>query len=306
MSHTIIYIYPILNPNLRSSILFLTMKNYHNTPILPERKLLILLSLTAVIAGTLLLLTFTNTTTSRFFCTRPDNPFHSKPDPTQLKSILHYATSRIVPQQSFSEITVSFDVLRSIGPCNFLVFGLGHDSLMWASFNANGKTLFLEEDPTWVQTVLKDAPELNAAVVKYRTKLSEADELMRTYRSEPECAPAKSYIKGNDKCRLALTSLPDEVYETEWDMIMVDAPRGYFAEAPGRMAAIYSATVMARNRKKSGVTHVFLHDVNRKVEKAYANEFLCQKYRKHSVGRLWHFEIPPASNTTVNDGAWFC
>lgn len=89
-------------------------------------------------------------------------------------------------------------------------------------------------------------------------------------------------------------------------MIMIDAPRGYFAEAPGRMAAIYSATVMARNRKKSGVTHVFLHDVNRKVEREYANEFLCKKYLKHSVGRLWHFEIPPASNTTGTDGGWFC
>ncbi|XP_076945002.1 arabinogalactan O-methyltransferase 1-like [Bidens hawaiensis] len=260
-----------------------------------------------LLAGTFLIFTFINTDNSRFFCTQPDSTFHSKPDPIQLKSILHYATSRIVPQQSFSEITVSFDVLRAIGPCNFLVFGLGHDSLMWASFNSQGRTLFLEEDPTWVQTVLKDAPELRAEVVKYRTKLSEADELMKAYKSEPECAPKKSYIKGNDKCRLALTSLPNEVYETEWDMIMVDAPRGYFAEAPGRMAAIYSAMVMARNRKKSGVTHVFLHDVNRKVERAYANEFLCQKYLKHSVGRLWHFEIPPASNVTGgNDSAWFC
>ncbi|KAK1415853.1 hypothetical protein QVD17_31641 [Tagetes erecta] len=279
-----------------------------NNTNLPERKLFIALSSIAFIAGTFLLLTITGTDTSKFFCNNSNpNPFHSNPSPIQLKSILHYATSRIVPQQSFSEISVSFDVLRTISPCNFLVFGLGHDSLMWASFNANGKTLFLEEDPTWVKMVVKDAPELKAEVVKYRTKLMEADELMKTYRSEPECSPAKSYIKGNTQCRLALTTLPDEVYDTEWDMIMIDAPRGYFAEAPGRMAAIYSATVMARNRKKPGVTHVFLHDVNRKVEREYANEFLCQKYRKHSVGRLWHFEIPPANNVTGgNDGGWFC
>ncbi|KAL7590049.1 probable methyltransferase At1g27930 [Lactuca sativa] len=279
-----------------------------NLPVLPERRLFLAISAIALIGAGLLLFTFIGPDNTRFFCNQPtsDN-FHPMTAPMQLKAILHYATSRIVPQQSFSEITVSFDVLRSISPCNFLVFGLGHDSLMWASFNTGGKTLFLEEDPTWVQTVLKDAPDLNAAVVKYRTKLSEADELMNTYRSEPECAPSKSYIQGNTRCRLALTSLPDEVYNKEWDMIMIDAPRGYFAEAPGRMAAIYSATVMARNRKKSGVTHVFLHDVNRKVEKAYANEFLCKKYLKHAVGRLWHFEIPPASNITGgNDGAWFC
>ncbi|GKB36844.1 probable methyltransferase [Tanacetum coccineum] len=120
----------------------------------------------------------------------------------QLKALLHYATSRITPQQSFQEITVSFDVLKQISPCNFLVFGLGHDSMMWAAFNSRGRTLFLEEDPTWVQTVLKSAPELNAEVVKYRTQLSQADELMKSYKLEPECSPTKSYIKGNDKCRI--------------------------------------------------------------------------------------------------------
>ncbi|GFS33881.1 hypothetical protein Acr_00g0031060 [Actinidia rufa] len=69
-----------------------------------------------------------------------------------------------------------------------------------------------------------------------------------------------------------------QVYDTEWDLIMIDAPKGYFAEAPGRMAAIYSASVMARNRKKSGVTHIFLHDVDRRVEKMFAEEFLCKKH----------------------------
>lgn len=86
---------------------------------------------------------------------------------------------------------------------------------------------------------------------------------------------------------------------------MIDAPRGYFDDAPGRMGAIYSAAVMARQRKKPGVTHVFLHDVDRKVEKAYAEEFLCRKYLKKAVGRLWHFEIPPAENVT-DSNVRFC
>ncbi|RVW64900.1 Glucuronoxylan 4-O-methyltransferase 1 [Vitis vinifera] len=33
------------------------------------------------------------------------------------------------------------------------------------------------------------------------------------------------------------------------DLIMVDAPTGYHDEAPGRMSAIYTAGLMARNRK---------------------------------------------------------
>ncbi|KZV28189.1 glucuronoxylan 4-O-methyltransferase 2-like [Dorcoceras hygrometricum] len=221
----------------------------------------------------------------------------------QMEAIRHYATSRVVPQQSFNEITLSFDVLAKTAPCNFLVFGLGHDSLMWASLNPGGTTLFLEEDPKWVQTVLKDTPSLTADTVKYRTQLSEADELLRHYRQEPDCSAKKSFLRGNEKCRLALNMLSDKVYDTEWDLIMVDAPRGYFAEAPGRMAAIYSAAVMARNRKKPGVTHVFLHDVDRKVEKQYAEKFLCRKFLVKATGRLWHFEIPPAATARGGD---FC
>lgn len=215
--------------------------------------------------------------------------------PTQLLAILHYATSAVVPQQNIDEIRISFDVLQSLAPCNFLVFGLGHDSLMWASLNPGGTTLFLEEDPKWVQTVVREAPVLHAHPVRYRTHLSDADRLFASYKSEPECLPANAEVSKKSRCRLVLTELPEEVYGREWDLIMIDAPRGYYPEAPGRMAAIFSAAVMARDRKGHGVTHVFLHDVNRKVEKMFAEEFLCRKYLVKAVGRLWHFVIPPVA-----------
>ncbi|KAL7611476.1 probable methyltransferase At1g27930 [Lactuca sativa] len=273
----------------------------------PDRKIFIAFSLLALIGGGLVVFSFIGDGTNQLICTGAFDNFQSSAASMQLRAILHYATSKTVPQQSLNEISISFNVLKSISPCNFLVFGLGHDSLMWASFNPGGVTLFLEEDPKWVQAVLKDAPDLKAVNVKYRTQLSQADDLMKTYRSEPECSPTKSYIRGNTRCRLALTGLPDAVYDKEWDIIMIDAPRGWFAEAPGRMGAIYSAAVMARNRKKPGVTHVFLHDVDRKVEKAYAEEFLCRKNRKDGTGRLWHFEIPPAWNVTDGKGGTsFC
>ncbi|RZC86877.1 hypothetical protein C5167_030233 [Papaver somniferum] len=169
---------------------------------------------------------------------------------------------------------------------------------MWAAFNPRGTTLFLEEDPEWVQTVLKDASFLHAHTVTYRTELHEADDLIKSYRNVPSCLPGNAYVNGNTGCKLALTNLPDEVYDKEWDLIMIDAPKGYFPEAPGRMGAIWTAAVMARNRKGPGVTHVFLHDVNRKVEKMFAMEFLCEKYLVKSVGRLWHFEIPSMANVS--------
>ncbi|XP_062110682.1 arabinogalactan O-methyltransferase 1-like [Humulus lupulus] len=288
-----------------------------NRNILSEKPWFFGLSLSCLIAGALLITTFLKADEGSRLCsltgTRIKSVVAEKeneyvPTDIQLQAIIHYATSKIVPQQSIGEITVSFDVLQSRGPSNFLVFGLGHDSLMWASLNPRGNTLFLEEDPKWVQTVLKKAPQLRAHYVKYRTQLREADDLLATYKSEPKCSPSKAApLKGNERCRLALDNLPAEVYEREWDLIMIDAPRGYFPEAPGRMAAIFSAAVMARNRKGSGVTHVFLHDVDRKVEKTFAEEFLCRKYRVKAVGRLWHFEIPAVNASQAEDtGARFC
>ncbi|XAR64392.1 Glucuronoxylan 4-O-methyltransferase [Bertholletia excelsa] len=280
--------------------------------VLPEKPWLVVAAVAGLIIGVALISGFFRSTDTLFSCslggylapTVTGNPPAAQ---IQQLAILHYATTKVVPQQSLGEIRISYDVLQSRSPCNFLVFGLGHDSLMWASFNARGKTLFLEEDPKWVQTVLRNAPDLRAHTVKYRTRLSEADDLLVSYRSEPECSASKSYIRNNEKCRLALTGLPDEVYDTEWDLLMIDAPRGYFPEAPGRMGAIYSAAVMARNRKGPGVTHVFLHDVDRKVEKVFAEEFLCRKYLVNGSGRLWHFAIPSAANASAGVGGFkFC
>lgn len=274
----------------------------------PQRSLLLGVTIAGLIIGSLIISGFTRSVDTSFLCSLANKKARDEAEfaatPIQLQAILHYATSKVTPQQSLGEISVSFDVLKNRSPCNFLVFGLGFDSLMWNSFNAQGTTIFLEEDPKWVETVLKTAPTLNAHTVQYRTQLKEADDLLRTYKSEPYCLPGKAFVRGNYKCKLALTGLPDVVYDKEWDLIMIDAPRGYFPEAPGRMAAIFSAAVMARGRKGPGVTHVFLHDVDRKVEKVFAEEFLCRKYLVKHVGRLWHFEIPAATNPTSGDS--FC
>ncbi|XP_059637312.1 arabinogalactan O-methyltransferase 1-like [Cornus florida] len=263
-----------------------------------EKPWLFGVALVCLIGGVMLISTFIRTTDNSLLCNlgigSKTTDYYSS-TPIQLNAVLHYATSHRVPQQSLAEIRVSFNVLKSLSPCNFLVFGLGHDSLMWTAFNPRGTTLFLEEDPRWVQNVLKESPDLRVHTVRYRTKLKEADALISLYRTEPECSPSNAYLRGNKRCKLALHDLADEVYDTEWDLIMIDAPRGYFNEAPGRMGAIFSAAVMARNRKGSGVTHVFLHDNDRRVEKSYASEFLCRKYLVKTVGRLWHFEIPPAN-----------
>ncbi|TKY71412.1 Glucuronoxylan 4-O-methyltransferase 1 [Spatholobus suberectus] len=204
------------------------------------------------------------------------------------QALIHYSTSTITPQQTLKEISVSARVLEKKSPCNFLVFGLGHDSLMWSALNHGGRTIFLEEDEAWIEQIRRRFPMLESYHVTYDSKVNEAENLMEVGRG-PECTAV-----GDPRysiCQLALKGLPTLVYETKWDLIMVDAPTGYYEEAPGRMTAIYTAGMLARNRD-SGETDVFVHDVNRVVEDKFSKAFLCHKYMKKQEGRLRHFTIP--------------
>lgn len=212
----------------------------------------------------------------------------NKIPPSLAQALIHYSTSTITPQQTLKEISVTSRVLEKKSPCNFLVFGLGHDSLMWSSLNHNGRTVFLEEDEAWIEQIRRRFPGLESYHVTYDSKVNEADNLMEVGKG-PECTSV-----GNPRfsmCQLALKGLPSEVYDIQWDLIMVDAPTGYYEEAPGRMTAIYTAGMLARNRE-SGETDVFVHDVNRVVEDKFSKAFLCDKYMKKQEGRLRHFIIP--------------
>ncbi|KAM7250020.1 hypothetical protein ACFE04_021903 [Oxalis oulophora] len=222
------------------------------------------------------------------------------------QALIHYSTSTITPQQTLKEISVTERVLQKKSPCNFLVFGLGHDSLMWSSLNFGGRTVFLEEDEAWIEQIRRRFPMLESYHVSYDSKVTQADNLMDVGQG-PECTAVSdpsliwfqlislhwlgTTLSRYSMCQLALKSLPKEIYEMKWDLIMVDAPTGYYEEAPGRMTAIYTAGMMARNRDE-GETDVFVHDVNREVEDKFSRAFLCEGYMKKQEGRLRHFNIP--------------
>ncbi|XP_075633566.1 glucuronoxylan 4-O-methyltransferase 1 [Castanea sativa] len=212
----------------------------------------------------------------------------TKIPPSLAQALIHYSTSTITPQQTPKEISVSARVLEKKSPCNFLVFGLGHDSLMWSVLNYGGRTIFLEEDEAWIQQIRRRFPMLESYHVTYDSKVNQANNLMEVGRG-PECTALSD--PRYSMCQLALKGLPSEVHETKWDLIMVDAPTGYYEEAPGRMSAIYTAGMMARNRE-DGETDVFVHDVNREVEDKFSKAFLCEGYMKKQVGRIRHFTIP--------------
>jgi glucuronoxylan 4-O-methyltransferase len=220
------------------------------------------------------------------------------------EALVHYATSNTTPQQTADEIGVSLRVLRRRAPCNFLVFGLGHDSPMWAALNAGGRTVFLEEDASWIASIASRHPALESYHVTYDTVLTDADALLEL-RRHPSCVAQPSLAAAaRAECRLAIKGLPPAFAETEWDLVMVDAPTGWTPQAPGRMSAIYTAGMAARARRPgAGSTDVFVHDVDRPVEDAFSKAFLCEGYLVEQVGRIRHFAIP---SHREKDGMPFC
>nr|DAD38667.1 TPA_asm: hypothetical protein HUJ06_012989 [Nelumbo nucifera] len=226
----------------------------------------------------------------------------SKIPPSLAQALIHYSTSNVTPQQTLKEISVTWKVLEKRSPCNFLVFGLGHDSLMWSALNHGGRTVFLEEDRAWIDQIKQRFPTLESHHVVYDTKVRQAEDLLKVGKRE-ECAVVGD--PRSSKCRLALKGMPDEIYEIEWDLIMVDAPTGYFEDAPGRMTALYTAGLMARNRK-DGDTDVFVHDVDRLVEDKFSRAFLCDGYMREQQGRLRHFTIPSQTLGASPGDGLFC
>lgn len=228
------------------------------------------------------------------------NPTCNKISPSLANALVHYATSNITPQQTLKEISVSLRVLEKKSPCNFLVFGLGHDSLMWTALNHGGRTVFLEEDESWIEQIKRKMPNLESYHVGYDTKVTQADELMELGTKSEACKVVED--PRFSKCQLALKGFPNEIYEVEWDLIMVDAPTGWHDEAPGRMSAVYTSGLMARNRE-NGETDVFVHDVDRVIEDKFSMAFLCEGYLTEQEGRIRHFTIP---SHKARSGRPFC
>ncbi|XP_010905172.2 arabinogalactan O-methyltransferase 1-like [Elaeis guineensis] len=170
-------------------------------------------------------------------------------------------------------------------PCNLLFFGLKPQFLDLAIFNTEGTTIFLEDDFEKLRT--RKLKGMQVYVVKYHKKASEAYELLKHARTNPACTPQEGLLHGSH-CKLALTGLPGIVCKRKWDVVVIDGPRGDRPEAPGRMEAIYTAAMIAR---AGNTTDVFVHDIDRMIEKWYSWEFLCHENLVSSKGNLWHFRI---------------
>ncbi|GER46419.1 hypothetical protein STAS_23446 [Striga asiatica] len=220
--------------------------------------------------------------------------------PAVSRALLHYATSpntSSTDRMPHTDARQVADAIRQCpsSPCSLLVFGLTHETLLWRALNHAGRTVFVDENRYYAAHVEERYPDVEAYDVQYATRLADAAELVRSAReaARNECRPVQNLLFS--ECRLGLNDLPNQMYEVDWDVILVDGPRGYWPDAPGRMAAIFTAGVLARSKRAGGNprTHVFVHDYNMEADRVASDEFLCREnlVRSAKGSTMAHFVI---------------
>ncbi|KAH9769943.1 polysacc synt 4 domain-containing protein [Citrus sinensis] len=192
------------------------------------------------------------------------------------------------------EFKLLSNLITSKAPCNLLIFGLDPQYLELSKANAEGITVFLEDDSNKINAVKRKSNRTQIYKVDYQRPAKDAYKLLKHARQNPACAP-RSELLPSSKCKLTLKDLPQEVFKHKWDVIVVDGPRGDMLEAPGRMSTIYTASMLARNGE---TTNVVVHDVDRTIEKWFSWEFLCEENLVSSKGKLWNFRLTDQSNST--------
>ncbi|KAF2302655.1 hypothetical protein P3X46_023520 [Hevea brasiliensis] len=202
-----------------------------------------------------------------------------------------YANSTTLMKKEFKLLS---NLIRHKAPCNLLIFGLEPQYLKLSSINSGGITVLLEDNPDRISAIRAKSNSTQIYKVDYHIPAKKAYKLLKHARKSPACAPSAGRLQ-NSTCKLALTNLPQEVYKQKWDVVVVDGPSGHSPEAPGRMAAIYTAGIIAR---AGNTTDVVVHDVDRTIEKWFSWEFLCDENLVSSKGKLWNFRITGNSNST--------
>ncbi|KAK6946078.1 Polysaccharide biosynthesis domain [Dillenia turbinata] len=209
------------------------------------------------------------------------------------EALLHYTISDNNTHMTSMELNIVASVLRSYQfSSNFLIFGLTHETHLWKALNFKGRTIFIDENEYLVKKFEDIDSQIEAYDVQYTTKVSQTAELMSYGKEEykNECRPFQNLLFS--ECKIGLTDLPNHIYDINWDVILIDGPKGYSGHTPGRLSAIFTAGVFARSKKMKNVkTHVLVHEINRDLERECSSEYLCDQNLVETTDNLGHFVV---------------
>jgi uncharacterized protein (TIGR01627 family) len=132
---------------------------------------------------------------------------------------------------------------------NLLVWGLGNDSPFWKQSTC-GRVVFIEDNEQWMNKISNKYPDLEVHKVSYFTEVQSSFE---------------KYMQASDLSSLTVDL--SVLRDIEWDVIIVDAPAGNYASAPGRFQSIYTSYQVGHDG-----TYVFVDDFDRKVEREFSKK----------------------------------
>jgi uncharacterized protein (TIGR01627 family) len=153
-------------------------------------------------------------------------------------------------QLSARELRTVIEAVAARPGGSLLVFGPGNDSLLWERVNAAGTTAFIESDAGWADRVRRRLTSAEVHHVDFTTRCGDWERLL----DHPEELPL---------------DLPADIRSRQWDVVLVDGPPGYAPSLPGRMSSIFEAS-----RLVGPGGRVFVHDVERDAEAAFASRYL--------------------------------
>ncbi len=132
--------------------------------------------------------------------------------------------------------------VRDLGPCRLLVFGVGRDSAAWREVNAGATTLFLENNPEWIEKIGAEIGDDAIRPLRYQQRYEEWE--------------ATGFAPGS----IPLPELDASPFDQSWDIVFVDGPWG---PTFGRHQSTHAAT---RAVRRGGL--IALHDCEREREQA--------------------------------------
>lgn len=165
---------------------------------------------------------------------------------------LKYKHKGLMSFRQYWHIAREIELIR---PANIIVFGLGFDSILWNKLNKNGKTIFIEDNKDWIEKF--KYKDLRIKKVSYKTEI-------------------KKYSEYGIDNKFLLLKLSKEIFQTKWDMILVDGPLGHQPPrewaGPGRMSSLYTAKELSKFAKC-----IIVDDFTRKIENEYSLHYFGKK-----------------------------